>query len=202
MEIVNCEQRSDEWYALRCLRMTASNAQCIAACGKGLETYILNLCSEFLSSADKELFTNDHIKRGIELEEEAVSVYEFNNGVEVENVGFVIHNKHSGCSPDGFVGDNGLIEVKCKSDANHLKQILSGYDGIESTYMWQMQMQMLVCKRAWCDFVCYNPNFDNNLIVHRVFVDKVKQDKLIAGIKKGEEMININLKKLEVEIDG
>lgn len=185
MEIVNIEQGTPEWHELRKLKLTASNAQAIAAQGKGLETYCLEVVAAYLSKATPESYTNEHMQRGNELEASARFVYEAEQSLEVKEVGFVLMNEYVGCSPDGLVGDDGLIEIKCKNDKNHLEQIIDGEMGIETSYIWQMQMQMLICKRNWCDFVCYNPNFEKSLLIYRVKKDEAKQEKLKSGIEKG-----------------
>jgi putative phage-type endonuclease len=189
MQIVNVEQGSPEWFEARKLKMTASHATAIGNAGKGLETYIYELCADYFSNGEVESFKNKQMERGNEFEEEARSIYGFETGLEAEKVGFVIHNDYVGCSPDGFVGDDGLIEIKCKSDAKHLKQIVLGEKEIESTYIWQIQMQMLTTGRNWCDFVSYNPNFEKPIYIHRVHADEKKHEKLLNGFKVGEEMI-------------
>lgn len=187
MQIVNVEQGSDEWFNLRSLRMTASHAQAISNQGKGLQSYILELCSSHFSSAENEKFSNKHTERGNEYEDEARTIYEFETGVEVKQVGFVIHNKYAGCSPDGLVGSKGLVEFKNPADKEHFRFMIDRK--IKPTYLWQMQMQMLLCEREWCDFVSYNPNYGEAIIIQRVYPHKESQDKITAGLQQGEEQI-------------
>lgn len=195
MQIHNLEQGSKEWVEVRKLKMTASNATAIGANGAGLETYILDLVSQYLSSAEKEHYSNEHIERGNELEAEARTVYELETGNKVQQVGFVIFDEYTGCSPDGLIGDDGLIEIKCKADKGHLKQLIEGEKAIESSYKNQIQMQLYVTGRKWCDFVCYNPNFQKHTFVYRIYPDDKYHKKLAEGIKAGKEMIKEILKK-------
>jgi putative phage-type endonuclease len=198
MKIHNCEQKSPEWYALRLqYPLTASEAQAIGNNGKGLETLCMEKLAEKYSSADKELYTNKDLERGVDLEAEARSLYELETGNEVEVVGFVTNEKVSkiaGASPDGLVGKDGNLEIKAFADTKHFKMAVefqkTGDFEIESQYIWQMQMQMLITGRKWTDFVAFNPNFKQSLLVKRVLPDKEMQTKIKDGLKKGEKIIN------------
>ena len=184
-------QGSEEWFALRLkYPLTASHAQAIATGGKGLETLCWDKMAEKYSDAPRVSYTNEHLERGIELEGQARSIYELETCLAVSEVGFVTNKSISnvaGCSPDGIV-EKGLIEIKCFEDKKHFKMIKQGIV-IESQYQWQMQMQMLFTGAEFCDFVVYNPNYKESLLVERVFVDKEKQDKILEGLKKGEELL-------------
>ncbi len=188
MRTVNCEQLSDEWFELRGQRMTASHAQAIAANSKGLDTYVTQLMQEFYSNGGPVRYQSKPMERGIELEPSARFAYEMETGLEVEQVGFVIHDEHSGCSPDGLVGTDGCVEIKCLEDKAYFQYLMDGK--IDTKYEWQMQCQMLMCERKWCDFVLYNPNFKKSLIITRVCIDIVKSEKLEQGFLTGIEKIN------------
>lgn len=187
MQIVNVNQNTPEWFEARKMRMTASNATAIGNAGAGLNTYIYNLCAENFSTAEKESISNKHTERGHELEDEALTVYEFETGFKVEKVGFCIGGKYDGCSPDGLSGKVGLVEVKCPDDKEYLRMLVTGK--IKSDYIWQMQMQMMITGKEWCDFVCYNPNFDKSILAIRIWPDQEKVEKLKKGIEKGELLI-------------
>lgn len=189
MKIYNIEQGTSEWLELRKGKMTASHAQAIGNNGKGLDTYILDMMAESFSSGEYENYTNQHIDRGNELEEQARIIYELQTEQTVEQIGFVEYNEYSGCSPDGLIGKNGLIEIKCLSDKKHFRLILNGVKEIDSSYIWQMQMQMLVTGRKWVDFVAYNPNFEKSLVIHRIEADLEIHEKLKKGIDAGIEKI-------------
>lgn len=187
------DQRSPEWFEIRKGKMTASNAQCIAANGKGLESYIIALLAEKYSN-NKEVYTNSDMERGVELEEQARMTYEIENE-KVEEVGFIVHDEYSGCSPDGLIGEDGGVEIKCHSDVNHFKMIMDRK--IDPKYLAQIQMCLLITGRQWWDYVAYNPNFDKSLIVIRIFPELVMQEKLIIGIEKGKNLIQELTQKYE-----
>ena len=183
------EQGTEEWLNLRKGKMTASHAQEIGNQGKGLETYILKLMAEFYSQVDKEQFSNKDIDRGHELEDQARSIYCFNNGVEVRQVGFIEHSELSGCSPDGLVGEDGMIEIKCPDDFVYFQHLLNKEKAIESKYIWQMQMCLLITGRKWCDYIAYNPNYPESIFTHRITPDQEKFKAILVGLEMGEEKI-------------
>jgi len=184
------EQGTPEWHACRKGKMTASNAQAIASAGAGLTTYIYELMAEKYSNATKESYTNEHIERGNLLEADARTLYELTTGRTVKEVGFVEMNEYVGMSPDGIVEEKGLIEIKCPADVKHMKIILDGESAIDSAYIWQVQMQMLVFGAEWCDFISYNPNFTKSMVVIRILPDTEKFEKLQKGFEKGIELMN------------
>lgn len=194
MKVHNLEQGTPEWFEIRKGKMTASNAQAIGNNGKGLETYIYTLMSEYYSQAETEHYSNSDTERGNRLEDYARQIYELENDLVVDQVGFIEIDEYVGCSPDGLIGKDGLLEIKCLNDVKHYKLTVKGEKDIESQYLWQVQMQLLLTNRKWCDLVYYNPNFKESMIVFKVKADKVKQDKLKEGIKAGVEMIK-SLKK-------
>jgi len=187
MKLHNHEQGSPEWFACRAGKLTASRAQAIATAGKGLETLIYETLAEKHSSGEHQSFTNADIESGHELEGVARDLYEFETGNKVEQVGFIEMNEYVGCSPDGLIGEDGMLEIKSKKDAVYLRAIIESK--IDSGYIWQCQMQLLVSGRKWVDFVDYSPNMKPNLNITRIYPDPEKQEKLKAGIKKGIEMM-------------
>lgn len=191
------EQRSEEWFELRKERMTASHAQAIASNGKGLKTYIRDKMCSLYSTSDEVGYTNSAMENGIEQEEVAVMLYEFETGNKTDKIGFEIYNDYVGASPDRLVDKKGLVEVKCPTDKVYFNLLLD--KKIDSKYEWQMQMQMLVCDRDWCDYVVYNPNFKQQLFIERVFKDEEKQDKLKKGFESGTKIIKEIKKEMENE---
>lgn len=193
MKLHNVEQRSEAWFKLRTeYPLTASEAQAIGNGAKGLDTLCWEKVAEKHSKASKDNVSNEHTERGVELEPQARSLYELETGNEVVEAGFITNDKYplAGISPDGLVdikGQFGLIEIKCFDDAKHLR--FSVEKEIESKYLWQMQMQMLISERIWCDFVAFNPNFEKSLVIVRVVRDEKMIADLIEGIKKGGEII-------------
>lgn len=193
MKIHNLEQGTDEWFELRKGKLTASHAQAIGNNGKGLESYVTELMAEYHSSADKEHYSNVHTERGNELEEFARGIYELENNVTVDVVGFIEADKHVGCSPDGLVGEDGGLEIKSPSDVAYYKVLRDGESQIDSKYVWQVQMCLLLTERKWWDLVFYNPNFKQSTITFRIVPDEEKQKALREGIKAGVEMIKNQL---------
>lgn len=187
MKIHNFEQRTEDWYNIRKGKMTASNADTIIANGKGLETYIYNLMAEYYSSAEKENYINADMQRGIDLEPEARLEFEFYTDLDVQEVGFIEYNEFIGVSPDGLIGDDGLIEIKCPNDSVYFKLLLS--DNIKPEYIAQMQMQLYVTDRQYCYFVSYNPNFEKSLYIKKITRDEEMIEKLKKGLDKGTELI-------------
>ena len=187
MKIYNFEQRTEDWYNIRKGKMTASNAETIIANGKGLETYIYNLMAEYYSSAEKENYINADMQRGIDLEPEAKIEFQFYTGLGIKEVGCVELNEYILASPDGLIGDDGLIEIKCPNDSIYFKLLLS--NNIKPEYIAQMQMQMYVTDRQYCYFVSYNPNFEKSLYIKKINRDEEMIDKLKKGLERGTQLI-------------
>ena len=187
MKIHNFEQRTEDWYNIRKGKMTASNAETIIANGKGLETYIYNLMAEYYSSAEKENYINADMQRGIDLEPEAKIEFQFYTGLDIKEVGYVEFNEYILVSPDGLIGNDGLIEIKCPNDSIYFKLLLS--NNIKPEYIAQMQMQMYVTERQYCYFVSYNPNFEKSLYIKKINRDEEMIDKLKKGLERGTELI-------------
>jgi putative phage-type endonuclease len=200
MIIHNVKQQSPEWFALR-LRypLTASNAQAIGNQGKGLETLCWEKMAEKYSITPKEIYTNKDLERGIELEEQGRQIYELESGNEVLKVGFITDKDVSpvgGASPDGLIGKDGNLEIKCLNDVKHF-QMIAGKMEIESQYIWQVQMQMLFADRKWTDFVVFNPNYKKSILIQKIEVDPVMQEKIKVGLKLGEKIIKDIEKKIK-----
>ena len=189
------EQGTPEWFDIRAGKLTASKAAAIATNGKGLETLVFEKVAELLTGKMVMIEQNEAMKHGIEMESEARNSYEVETGSSVEEIGFVDAGDGSGCSPDGFVGKDGLVEFKCPTNKVFVKYLYT--EKIDSGYMWQMQMQMLVTGRKWCDYVVYNPKFPKPLIIQRVDFDEKKIEKLTIGIKSGADQIREILKKVK-----
>lgn len=177
------EQLSDEWFAQRIGKVTASRVKDVMAKTKSgpsasRKNYLMELLCQRLTGAREEGFTNSAMQRGTELEPLARSAYEVRSGFMVREAGFVVHPEHdgTGASPDGFVDDDGLIEIKCPNTAQHIACIQSGkYD---AKYWWQMQHQMECTGRAWCDFVSFDDRLPEPL---QLFVARVERDDKAAS---------------------
>ena len=179
------EQGTEEWFAVRQLKLTGSNATAIGNNGAGLKTYISKIIAEFIGH--KKSWQSAETDRGHELEPIGRAKYEFERNVEVVEVGFIEYNQYVGVSPDGLVGDDGMIEHKARNDEKHLELLMTG--NVDSGTIWQMNMQMLITNRKWCDFISYNPNFKNSMFVKRFYPDPDKFAKLKVGIYEGTKML-------------
>lgn len=197
-KVHNVEQGSDEWFELKShYILSASHAQAIANAGKGLESLIWEELAKKYCSEPEVRFSNGHTERGDELEPFAREIYELQTGFKVNQIGFVTDEDISprgGVSPDGGVEDqDGLVEIKCFDNTKHFKLIIENRSGdfkIEPKYQWQMQQQMLFTGKKWVDFLPYNPNYPDSLLIKRVEADKVMHEKLKVGLKIGEKIIN------------
>lgn len=197
MIVHNIEQGSPEWFEVRLGKLTASTAQAIAKAGKGLETLCFEKAAEIISGTKQEGYVNPDIERGNEQEDLARSAYEMESGCKVETIGFCELDERVGASPDGFVGEDGLVEIKCPTNTNFVRLMYTKTP--DPKYYWQMQMQMYVTGRQWVDFVAFNENFPE-LIVLRIDRDEKKIEKIITGIEQGKQKIaeileGINAKK-------
>jgi putative phage-type endonuclease len=179
-------QGSDEWKALRLGKVTASRVSDVVARTKtgyvaGRANYMAQLIAERLTGTVAEAYTNAAMQHGTECEPEARAAFEFYQGVTVKEVAFVPHPKidQAGCSPDGLVGDDGLVEIKCPNTATHLDTLLG--QAVPSKYEVQMQFQMACTGRKWCDFVSYDPRMPENM---RLFIKRLpRDDKRIAELE-------------------
>lgn len=181
-------QGSEEWHELRKLKFTASKATPVGANGAGLKTLVAELVAKAIVPEDPDArYVSPEMARGNELEPIARTAYEFKYGQDVEVVGFVEYDEHIGVSPDGFVGKNGLIEIKCRSNAKHLVFMLTRK--VDSSEWNQCQFQLFVTGRKWVDLCYYNPDFRNSLIVERIRPDEKYFAKLEAGLKAGKKML-------------
>ena len=189
MIIHNFEQNTPEWYEVRLGKFTGSDFHTLRGKGITKDAIMHKKAAERITGtrADADSYTNKHMERGNQLELDAVIGYELQTNNIVERVGFVELDQTTGCSPDGLVGSNGMIEIKCKDNHTFLKY--AGKMNIEPTYKTQMQFNMMVCEREWCDYIVYNPNFENNIIIQRYHADNEEQ-----------YIIKEKLQELELEI--
>lgn len=187
MKVIDCEQNSAEWLAARCGSLGASSiADMVAKTRTGWGASRFNLAArivcERLTGTPQESYTNAAMQWGHDTEPQARAMYEFMRDVAVQQVGLVLHpsiNK-SHASPDGLVGDDGLIEIKCPNTATHIETLLS--EDVEGKYVKQMQWQMACCGRGWCDFVSFDPRLPAEM---QMFVQRVpRDDEFIAELER------------------
>lgn len=206
MIIHEVEQRSEEWYALRAGRPTASEfSKIVQSDGKPSKSasgYALTLAAEMFAGKPVDAWEgNAWTERGREMEEAALSLYSFAHGVTANPVGFITDDaKTMGCSPDGLIGDDGMVEVKCLKAENHVKAILYFQKNgrCPTDYVQQTQGQILIAERGWCDLVFYHPELPLLVIRQRQIADvmeglakqiplvlKERDDVLAALIRQG-----------------
>jgi len=195
------EQRSIEWFAARLGKVTASKvADVIAKTKTGYSTsrdnYMAQLVCERMTGTMGESFSNTAMQWGTDQEPLARAAYEAIADVLVDEIGFVVHPTidAAGASPDGLVGDVGLIEIKCPNTATHIDTVLS--DKVPSKYITQMQWQMACTGRKWCDFVSFDPRMPEGL---QLFIQRVDFD--AEYVKMLEAEITEFLAELETKIE-
>lgn len=150
--------------------------------GASRQNYRDELVTERLTGVPTEGYTNAAMQWGIDKEPEARASYGLYENVDVEEVGFILHPgiSDAGASPDGLVGDEGLVEIKCPGTTAHTDVLLD--EPIPQKYQLQMQWQMACTGRLWCDFVSYDPRLPEN---YRYFKFRVKRDDIqIAALEK------------------
>lgn len=182
------EQRSPEWIKARCGCVTGSRVCDVMAKLKRKEGesaarygYKMELAAETLTGRAMDHYCSPDMERGTELEPMARSEYEIQRGILCDQVGFVLHDgiDRFGSSPDGLIGDDGLIEIKAPRIMTHLEYIMQGVPPEE--YLWQMMAAMSCTGRQWCDFVSYCPDLPEDL---QLFVKRVpRDDKLISAME-------------------
>lgn len=152
------QQRTEEWFAARCGKVTASRMKDIIAKSDtaAYRNYQAEIISERLSGRPAESYSSREMQRGTELEPKARAVYLLETGSDVSETGLIPHPSiaNSGASPDGLVDSDGLLEIKCPNTATHIDFLLNRQPKRE--YILQMQWQMACTGRLWCDFVSYD----------------------------------------------
>ena len=182
------EQGTEEWFTIRIGKVTASRvADVIAKTKTGYsatrDNYMAQLICERLTGLKGESFTNAAMQHGTDTEPLARAAYEALQDVLVDEVVFVPHPtiQMAGASPDGLVGDDGLLEIKCPNTATHIETLLS--QTVPGKYNTQMQFQMACTGRQWCDFV----SFDNRLPAElQLFVKRVPRDEVFIRLIEAE----------------
>jgi len=182
------EQGTDEWFAVRIGKVTASRVADVLAKTKtgystSRENYMAQLVCERLTGQKGESFTNAAMQHGTDTEPLARAAYEALHDVLVDEVGFIPHPTiiMAGASPDGLVSDDGLLEIKCPNTATHIETLLS--QTVPGKYNTQMQFQMACTDRSYCDFV----SFDNRLPPElQLFVRRVPRDNMYIRLMEDE----------------
>lgn len=190
---IHCDQGSEAWHEQRCGKFTASQFKDLMSgeTTAGYTKLIASIAGQVISGETEESYSNANMERGIELEPEARSFYENHTETEVEQVGFVLPENELaewvGVSPDGLIGDDGGVEIKCPLASTHLRYIKENRLPLE--YKWQVQGQLWITGRKWWDFMSYYPNMKPFIL--RVYPDiemhkelKVRLEKAIKDTKE------------------
>lgn len=172
------DQRTDEWFASRLGKATASRIADIIAKTKtgpsaSRENYAVQLVLERITQSKGESYSNAAMQWGTETEPLARQAYELKRGLFVDEIGFIDHPTiaNSGASPDGLVGTDGLLEIKCPNSATHMETLVTRK--IPQKYIPQMTWQMACTGRNWCDFVSFDPRFPEHL---QIFIERIEYD--------------------------
>ena len=194
-------QGTDEWFAARRGKVTASRVADLMARTKtgfaaSRENYKAELLLEILTGTTAVGFVSEAMKWGTEKEPEARAKYSETIFEPVTEIGFVDHPDilGAGCSPDGLVGDDGLIEIKCPNTATFIDIFLS--DNIPQKWQTQIQMQLDTTGRQWCDFVCYDPRMPEGA---QLYVKRVERDEMFISTMR--EMIRVFIKELNENVE-
>lgn len=190
---MNDLQRTDEWYQARLGKFTASRysdamAKTRNGWGASRAQYMAELVKERLTGRPHQGFVSKAMQDGIEREPEALASYSLVRDVDIVPVGFVPHPhiEMAGASPDGLIGDDGLIEVKCPTGAVHINWLL-GRSPIPMVHIEQIQWQLICTGRQWCDWVSFDPEMPFELQLYVVRVTRVS-DQIVETMEHEVEV--------------
>lgn len=201
---IACEQRSAEWFAARCGRVTASCADDMLATNKnGSENYKrrdlrVRLVVERLTGEPQEDgFVSREMERGSALEPDAFAAYEAKTGELVDRVGFLQHAVlMAGCSPDGVLGDyDGLLELKVPKSSTHLRYWKDG--GVPDEHRAQLRHSLFVSGAPWIDFASFDPRFPAHL---QLYIVRFTRDQ--ADLTSYEQALTAFLEDVQREYDA
>lgn len=199
------KQGSAAWFAARLGKVTASKVVDVMAKTKSgpsasRTNYMMELLCQRLTGNREEGYVNAAMQRGTDLEPIARIAYEASECVDVAEVGLIMHPSGNafGASPDGLVGEDGQIEIKCPNTAQHVEFLRTGKP--EGKYIIQMQAQMACTGRAWCDFVSYDDRLPEQLQYRKVRI--ARDDAFIAAMESEIWQFLRELDALESEMRG
>jgi hypothetical protein len=199
MEILTCDQLSDEWFAARIGSIGGSGIASVVAKGKGKvrNNLLYRLAGELLSGQKYQGYTNADMERGIEQEQAARDMYTFVTGNKCEQVGLVKDSTHRHYSPDALLGNDGVLEIKCTIPSVHIETIVK--DEIPAEYRKQCQWGLFICECDFVDFVSYSP-----LIIDKpiLIIRRGRDEKLIKELDEGAYTFVLELKALVERIKG
>ncbi len=198
MKISLCEQGADIWLDIKRGTVSASHFSEVLSKSTGRKTYMMKLVAERLTGLTQNGYSNTIMERGIEVEPQARVYYEELNECKVVQVGFIIRDDNeTGCSPDGLVGDDGLVEIKCPNTTTHIDTILKGK--MQASYVPQVQGQMWVAERKWCDYISFDPRLEQ----HPFFCTRIfRDDSYIMVLEAAVNQFVKEMKEIIAKVKG
>ena len=198
------QQGTQEWLQARCGRFTASRMADLTAKTKSgpsasRKNYLAELLIERMTDTPTDTFTSAAMQWGTDNEPEARRLYELAHFVTVDEVGFIRHPvyDYAGASPDGLIGSDGAIEIKCPNTATHIDTLRSRK--VPDKYYKQIQWVLDCTQRDWCDFVSYDPRMKHQRLV--MFVTRVaRDDNMIEALRNEVEAAETELRQLVDEV--
>jgi len=198
---VAVQQGTPEWFQMRLGKVTASRVADILAKTKtgpsaSRQNYLIELALQRTTGIIQESYSNAAMEWGTQTEPQARVAYEVNTNNFVDQVAFIDHPSIEwfGCSPDGLVSDRGLVEIKCPNSTTHWEYFK--FNRPPQKYIIQMQAQMAVTGRDWCDFISFDPRMPER---SQLLIVRVDRDE--AFIVEMEEQIKQFLSEVEVEVN-
>lgn len=176
-------QSSDDWHQARVGHVTASRVADVIAktktgWGSSRANYAAQLVAERLTGKASDNYVNAAMQWGLDTEPHARAAYEFVRDANVSPAAFILHPsiEWAGATPDGFIGDDGLVEFKCPATATHIETLRDG--GVPGKYVTQVQWQLACSGRKWCDFVSFDPRMPERM---RLYVRRLARDDDMIG---------------------
>jgi hypothetical protein len=186
--IEHMEQGNQAWHDARLGRITATGFNKLMGGKSTRDKYLYAKAAEIITGTKSDSDCNVksfHIDRGNLYEDLARKEYSTREFTEIKEVGIVLLGDYVSCSPDGLVVDDGLIEIKCPDTHIFIEKIIAIKDkkaeGICSEHYYQMQFNMFVTNRDWCDYVLYNERYPNPLFKYRIYKNPTIEFKAIIG---------------------
>lgn len=175
------QQRSDAWYSARIGKLTASRFADILGGAEARKRYACEIMQEIVTGEPSRTESTPAMQHGIEMEPYAVAHYEQETGTVTHECSFFVHERHPfvGASPDRLIGFDGLLEVKCPYYTyNHVYAI---HFGAYEKHKAQVQGQLWITEREWCDLVSFDPRFtEQPLHIEHV----VRDDEYIEALER------------------
>ena len=192
------EQGSEAWHEIRLGRFTGTRLKNLMS-GKSTASYkdaIIDVVTEILTGEKDDGYVSADMERGIEMESEAADYYELITDLDTYEVGFCTFEddnvlaEYSGISPDRLIGDDGMLEIKCPKAKTLFSYIQA--NKLPAIYRWQVQGQLYITGRKWCDFMAYYPNLKPFIV--RVLPDKDMHLKIEEELKIAIQSVKENIK--------